>query len=122
MHLGEYLGGQEKCVDIALAVDMMHYATVPNAFDIAVLLSGDRDFIPALVRTRQKGKRVAVCSMRSSASGAYDDHEANIKGEQQLAFPCHPLATPLATPTCNTHLPSLLAMPTWNAYLQHRLR
>jgi len=29
VHLGEFTGGQEKCVDIALAVDMMHYATVP---------------------------------------------------------------------------------------------
>ena len=79
VHLGEFTGGQEKCVDIALAVDMMHYATVPNAFDIGVLISGDRDFIPALVRTRQKGKRVAVCSMRNSASTDYEDPEANIK-------------------------------------------
>ena len=79
VHLGEFTGGQEKCVDIALAVDMMHYATVPNAFDVAVLVSGDRDFVPALVRTRQKGKRVAVCSMRSSASHDYVDPAANIK-------------------------------------------
>ena len=68
VHLGDFHGGQEKCVDISLAVDMLHYATVPNAYDVAVLVSGDRDFIPALVRTRQKGKRVAVCSMRNSVS------------------------------------------------------
>ena len=61
VHLGSFTGPQEKCVDIALAVDMLHYATVPGAFDVAVLLSGDRDFLPALVRTRQKGKRVAIC-------------------------------------------------------------
>lgn len=67
VHLGSYTGGQEKCVDIALAVDMLYYATVPQAFDVAVLVSGDRDFMPALVRTRQKGKRVAVCSMLNSA-------------------------------------------------------
>ena len=79
VHLGEFTGGQEKCVDIALAVDMMHYATVPGAFDIAVLVSGDRDFVPALVRTRQKGKRVAVCSMRGSVSYDYEDPAANIK-------------------------------------------
>jgi uncharacterized LabA/DUF88 family protein len=99
VHLGEYVGGQEKCVDIALAVDMMHYATVPNAFDIAVLISGDRDFIPALVRTRQKGKRVAVCSMRNSASTDYEDPEANIKDFgvlwlddhlEDLVVPIHP--------------------------------
>ena len=36
-----------------------------------VLVSGDRDFIPALLRTRERGKRVAVCSMRNSASAAW---------------------------------------------------
>jgi hypothetical protein len=79
VHLGQYYGGQEKCVDIALAVDMLHYATVPSAFDVAVLVSGDRDFIPALVRTRQKGKRVAICSMANSAASEFEDPHANIK-------------------------------------------
>ena len=97
--MGEFTGGQEKCVDIALAVDMLHYATVPNAFDVAVLVSGDRDFIPALVRTRQKGKRVAVCSMRNSASTDYEDPAANIKDFgvlwlddhlEELVAPIHP--------------------------------
>ena len=67
------------------------------------------------VRTRQKGKRVAVCSMRSSASGAYDDHEANIKGESRH-LPPHPLPRPnfhiqSATPNCHTdssHFPHAL--------------
>lgn len=30
--------GPEKCVDISLAVEMLHYATVPNAYDVAILL------------------------------------------------------------------------------------
>lgn len=77
----------------------MHYATVPNAFDIAVLVSGDRDFVPALVRTRGKGKRVAVCSMRGSASYDYADPAANIKDFgvlwiddhlDELVVPIHP--------------------------------
>jgi len=59
----ETVGEGEKCVDIQLAVEMLHYATVPNAYDVAVLLSGDKDFIPALTRTRQKGKQVEVVSM-----------------------------------------------------------
>ena len=93
------MGGQEKCVDIALAVDMLHYATVPNAFDVAVLVSGDRDFIPALVRTRQKGKRICVCSMRDSASKEYEDPAANVKDFgvlwldehlDELVTPIHP--------------------------------
>lgn len=79
LHLGSFTGAQEKCVDIALAVDMLHYATVPSAFDVAVLISGDADFLPALVRTRQKGKKVAICSMRNSATSSFDSPEFNIK-------------------------------------------
>eukprot|EP00934_Nitzschia_sp_Nitz4_P006947 Nitzschia sp. Nitz4//scaffold86_size83305//2958//4889//NITZ4_005247-RA/size83305-processed-gene-0.91-mRNA-1//-1//CDS//3329559205//6937//frame0 len=64
-------GENEKCVDIQLAVDMVHYATIPNTFDIAVIISGDKDYIPALVRCRQKGRRVAVASVRSFCSRAF---------------------------------------------------
>ena len=35
VHLGTFSGGAEKCVDIALAVEMLHYATEPNALDVA---------------------------------------------------------------------------------------
>ena len=39
VHMLESFGtGPEKCVDISLAVEMLHYATVPNAYDIAILL------------------------------------------------------------------------------------
>ena len=62
--------GPEKCVDISLAVEMLHYATVPNAYDVAILLSGDKDFIPAMVRTRQKGRKVGVVSMRTGCNRA----------------------------------------------------
>jgi uncharacterized LabA/DUF88 family protein len=37
---------QEKCVDISLAVEMLSLATVPDAYDIAVIITGDKDFIP----------------------------------------------------------------------------
>jgi hypothetical protein len=64
----ETVGQGEKCVDIQLAVEMLHYATVPNAYDVAILLSGDKDFVPALVRTRQKGKQVCIASMRAGCN------------------------------------------------------
>ena len=70
VHLMETVGEGEKCVDIQLAVEMLHYATVPNAYDVAVLLSGDKDFIPALTLTRQKGKQVEVVSMRMGCNRA----------------------------------------------------
>ena len=42
VHMMETIGKGEKCVDIQLAVEMLHYATVPNAFDMAVILTGDK--------------------------------------------------------------------------------
>lgn len=68
VHMMETVGQGEKCVDIQLAVEMLHYATVPNAYDVAILLSGDKDFVPALVRTRQKGKQLCVSSMRAGCN------------------------------------------------------
>ena len=44
---------QEKCIDIALAVEMMHYAALPDAYDIAVRAwSGGGKFILRLIRDR----------------------------------------------------------------------
>lgn len=61
-------GPQEKCVDISLAVEMLYMATVPDAYDIAIIITGDKDFIPAMQKTRMKAKRVAICSMRNSCN------------------------------------------------------
>jgi len=36
VHMSQTEGEKEKCVDIALAVEMLHYATVPGAYDLAV--------------------------------------------------------------------------------------
>lgn len=59
---------QEKCVDISLAVEMLFMATIPSAYDIAVIVTGDKDFIPALQKTRLLGKRVAIVSFRNSVN------------------------------------------------------
>jgi uncharacterized LabA/DUF88 family protein len=78
VHMLETVGKGEKCVDIQLAVDMLHYATVPNAYDVALLLTGDMDFMPAMVRTRQKGRRVGLVSMRRACNRVLYE-TANIK-------------------------------------------
>ena len=70
VHLMETVGRGEKCVDIQLAVEMLHYATVPNAYDVALILTGDKDFMPAMIRTRQKGRRVGLVSMRNACNKA----------------------------------------------------
>lgn len=65
---GDNYTGPEKCVDISLACEMLYLATVPETYDIAVILTGDKDFIPALQKTRMKAKRVAICSMQNSCN------------------------------------------------------
>ncbi len=67
VNMMETKGRNEKGIDIQLAVDMLYYATVPDAYDVALLLTGDRDFLPAVIRCRQKGRRVGLVSMRSGS-------------------------------------------------------
>ena len=69
---------QEKCVDIALASDMLYYSCM-DSLDIAVLLSGDKDFIPVLEKVRLLSKKVAICSMRSACSLDLSKSEARIR-------------------------------------------
>lgn len=84
VHLMETMGSGEKCVDIQLAVEMLHYATVvPSAYDIAILLSGDKDFMPALKRTRQKGKQTAIVSMRSGCNRALYEDEIHLNNSDR---------------------------------------
>ena len=79
MHVAETVGAQEKCVDISLAVEMLHYASEPDAFELAALLTGDKDFMPAMSRTRQKGKRVALVSMRNGCNQALVAPRAHVR-------------------------------------------
>lgn len=51
---------------------MLHYATIPGSMDICILLTGDKDFIPACLRVRQKGVQLAVVSMRHGCNRALD--------------------------------------------------
>ncbi|MCK5879237.1 MAG: NYN domain-containing protein [Holophagae bacterium] len=62
------LSPQEKCVDIALASSMMHYASIPGAIDVTVLLAGDFDYMPVLRRVRAMGKRTLLAGLRRLGS------------------------------------------------------
>ena len=82
----ETVGKSEKCIDIQIAVDMLHYATVADTYDVALLLTGDKDFMPAMIRTRQKGRKVGLVSMRAGCnrvlyetSDDESDDNANIR-------------------------------------------
>ena len=51
MHLLTHTGEQEKCVDISLAVEMLHYATIADSYDLAVLITV-RTYAHACARIR----------------------------------------------------------------------
>ena len=60
-------GGSEKQVDVYLATQMVALA-YENAYDIAYLISGDQDFVPAIEIVQQKGKIVVAVSASSAMS------------------------------------------------------
>jgi cold shock CspA family protein len=64
---------KEKCVDIALATTMLYLAAIPYAYDIAIAVIGDRDFMPMLQSVRRLGKRVAIASIKRSCAPEFSD-------------------------------------------------
>jgi len=57
----EYEYTTEKRVDTRLVADMCHFAAI-GAFDTAVLVSGDNDFVPAVEAVNLLGRRVWVAT------------------------------------------------------------
>jgi cold shock CspA family protein len=64
---------EEKCVDIALATTMVYLAALPYAYDVAITVIGDRDFLPVLQHVRRLGKRVAIASIMGSCAREFAD-------------------------------------------------
>lgn len=58
----------EKGVDVALVTDLLSFVW-ENAYDDAVLVSGDADYTGAVERVRGKGKMVEVVAWHDSLSG-----------------------------------------------------
>lgn len=57
----EYEYTTEKRVDTRLVADLIHYAAI-GAFDAAVLISGDDDFVPAVEAVNALGRQVWVAT------------------------------------------------------------
>lgn len=68
---GDTFEPKEKCVDIAMATTMSHFAAVPGSYDIAIAVLGDADFMPMLQHVRRLGKRVAIASIKGTCSEEY---------------------------------------------------
>ena len=62
----EHWEPKEKCVDIALATNMLFFAAIPHAYDIAVAIIGDADYKPVLQSVRRLGKRILIASIEGS--------------------------------------------------------
>lgn len=58
MHEGKMV---QKEVDVSMACEMLEHAMM-NHFDVAIVVSGDRDFVPAIQKIQAAGKRVEVAS------------------------------------------------------------
>jgi uncharacterized LabA/DUF88 family protein len=62
---------EEKCVGVGLSESMVYYATI-NAYDVAIAVIGDQDYVPALQFVRKLGKRVMIASVHGSCAHFYD--------------------------------------------------
>ena len=60
-------GREQKEVDVAMACEMVVHALKDN-YDVAIVISGDRDFVPAIQHVQSAGKIVEVAAFRTSAS------------------------------------------------------
>ncbi len=59
----------EKKVDIKIAIDIISLA-YENAYDTAVLVSGDGDFIPVVKKLKEMNKNVEIWGFRYSTANA----------------------------------------------------
>jgi uncharacterized LabA/DUF88 family protein len=58
-------GAIEKKVDIQIAIDMISFA-YENAYDTAVLVSGDGDFVPVVKKIKGLDKKVELWAFKYS--------------------------------------------------------
>lgn len=59
--------GMQKEVDVSLAVELLMHA-YNDHYDVAILISGDRDYIPAISAVQSLGKQVEVAAFNESVS------------------------------------------------------
>ncbi|PKK86029.1 MAG: hypothetical protein CVT48_02945 [Thermoplasmata archaeon HGW-Thermoplasmata-1] len=58
---------EQKEVDVALACEVVSHAFRDN-YDVGIVVSGDRDFVPAIQHAQAFGKRIEVAAFSNSVS------------------------------------------------------
>ena len=71
--LKEKIGNKEKGIDVALVTEFLSLA-YSNAYDYALLVSGDADFISAIDEVKRLGKIVCVASFKSHFNQQLMEH------------------------------------------------
>ena len=66
---------KEKCVDIAVATNLLFHK---DEYDISILITGDRDFLPVITKVRELGKRVIISSFSDSCSNELFTNESDV--------------------------------------------
>ena len=81
---------QEKGTDINLAVNMLSKG-YQNAYDVAILLSGDTDYIPVIRELHHLGKIVVLATFPTQNVSKYDEYrDIHIKMNLQFLKSCIP--------------------------------
>lgn len=79
---------QEKGTDINLAVNMLSKG-YQNAYDVAILVSGDTDYIPVVRELNHLGKIVVLASFPNQNISKYSEYmDAHIKMDLKLLKQC----------------------------------
>jgi uncharacterized LabA/DUF88 family protein len=76
----------EKGVDVALVTEMLSMA-FKNAYDVAILVSGDDDYIGAVEEIKSMGKRVEIASFEHDPNKGENLISADLKMSGDLFTP-----------------------------------
>ena len=63
---GDYAIHVEKETDVRLSVDLV-VGAYEDQYDVAMLISGDTDYVPAVKAVRKRGKRVIWCCFQNQS-------------------------------------------------------
>lgn len=68
---------KEKCVDIALTSNLFYHV---NNYDTAIVITGDKDFLPAIKKLLLLNKKIVLTSFRNSCSQKLSQYENKMYG------------------------------------------
>ena len=73
----------EKGVDIKLATDLI---TLSDVYDVAIIVSGDGDYIPAVTAIKNKGKNVLVVDFKNENGSFLSGGSRKLKEHCDFSF------------------------------------